>query len=381
MPWRPVLAGLAASLAGIGLGRFAYGPLLPAVVAGGWFSPGAAAYLGAANLAGYLLGAACARAAAARFGLRPVLRAMMAAVALSFAACAAPLPFAWFFGWRLLSGLAGGALMVLAGPAVLQQVPAERRGVAGGVIFTGVGLGVAASGTLVPLLLRFGLPAAWLGLAAACLALAALAWRALPAAMPPAATGALPPVSRALRALWAVYGLCAVALVPFMVFLVDYVARGLGRGMVAGSLDWVLLGAGAMAGPVAAGWVADRLGSRATIRLLLAVLAAALLAVAASPGPVVVALAAAAAGATMPGFLPVLLGRVHELAGPDPRARQRGWSGVTIAFGIGQAAAAYGMAFAYVRTGSYTLLFAAGAAAAGAALLIDAVPGKGTASP
>ena len=89
---------------------------------------------------------------------------MMLLAAASFFACAAPLPFAWFFVWRFGSGLAGAVLMVLAAPAVLPHVPPQRRGLAGGVIFTGVGLGIAASGTLVPLLLRAGLRETWIGL-------------------------------------------------------------------------------------------------------------------------------------------------------------------------------------------------------------------------
>ena len=56
-PWRAVLAGLCATLVGIGLARFAYTPLIPALIAEDWFSPSQAAYLGAANLAGYLAGA------------------------------------------------------------------------------------------------------------------------------------------------------------------------------------------------------------------------------------------------------------------------------------------------------------------------------------
>ena len=44
--WRATLAGLCASLVGIGLARFAYTPLIPALIAAGWFSPAAAAYLG-----------------------------------------------------------------------------------------------------------------------------------------------------------------------------------------------------------------------------------------------------------------------------------------------------------------------------------------------
>lgn len=68
------------------------------------------------------------------------------------------------FVWRLLSGISGGALMVLAAPAVLAYVPPSKRGLSGGIIFMGVGVGIAASGTLVPLLLQQGLKQTWLGL-------------------------------------------------------------------------------------------------------------------------------------------------------------------------------------------------------------------------
>src|ERR1700742_4836993 len=73
--WRFALAGLCASLVGLGLARFAYTPLIPALIAAKWFSPSDVVYLGAANLAGYLAGALLAREAAARFGAVASLRA------------------------------------------------------------------------------------------------------------------------------------------------------------------------------------------------------------------------------------------------------------------------------------------------------------------
>ncbi|HMH77171.1 MAG TPA: YbfB/YjiJ family MFS transporter, partial [Candidatus Udaeobacter sp.] len=126
--WRVTLAGLCASLVGIGLARFAYTPLLPVLITEGWFPASQAAYLGAANLAGYLGGALCARPLAHRSGAPWALRAMMALVTAAFFACALPLSFAWFFLWRFASGVAGGTLMVLAAPTVLPHVPAARRG-------------------------------------------------------------------------------------------------------------------------------------------------------------------------------------------------------------------------------------------------------------
>ncbi len=71
MPWRAVVAAMCGVLVGIGFARFAYAPLLPVLIAQGWFAPGAAAYLGAANLLGYLAGALAASAVAARFRRRP----------------------------------------------------------------------------------------------------------------------------------------------------------------------------------------------------------------------------------------------------------------------------------------------------------------------
>ena len=196
--WRVTLAGLCATLVGIGLARFAYTPLLPALITEGWFPASQAAYLGAANLAGYLAGALCARAGCARSAGAPrVLRGMMALVTAAFFACALPLSFAWFFLWRFAAGVAGGTLMVLAAPTVLPHVPAARRGLAGGAIFTGVGLGIMASGTVVPAApRRRGSSTTWCGLGVLSLLLTALAWGGWPAREAAAPTRALPAARR-----------------------------------------------------------------------------------------------------------------------------------------------------------------------------------------
>src|SRR6202012_3127432 len=173
-------------LVGIGLARFAYTPLLPAVVDAHWFEASAAAYLGAANLAGYLAGALLGRPISSHIRVAVTIRAMMLAAAVAFFACAFPLSFAWFFAWRFAAGFAGGTLMVLAAPTVLPHVPAARRGVASGVIFMGVGAGIAASGTLVPLLLQEGLRETGVGLWALSVLLTAVAWSGWPSDAAPA---------------------------------------------------------------------------------------------------------------------------------------------------------------------------------------------------
>jgi predicted MFS family arabinose efflux permease len=376
-PWRATLAGFCATLVGIGLARFAYTPLLPALIAADWFSPGQAAYLGAANLADYLAGALLARRIAAHVPTVIVLRAMMAAATAAFFACAVPLSFSWFFLWRFGAGVAGGALMVLAASSVLAHVPPSRRGLAGGAIFTGVGAGIAASGTLVPLLLRAGLSTTWCGLGALAAVLTALAWRGWPAeraekAPAPASTPESRPRSRpALRALYVEYALNAAGTVPHMVFLVDFVARGLGRGVAVGSHYWTLFGIGAVAGPMVTGYLADRIGFARALRLALAVQAVAVALPAVVLGVAWLTVSSLVVGAMVPGIVPLVLGRVHELARDEP-SRRTGWSYATTAFALGQAAAAYGFSFLFARSDDgYALLFGLGAAVLALALVID----------
>lgn len=373
--WRATLCGLCASLVSIGLARFAYTPLLPAIIDAGWFGAGPAAYLGAANLAGYLAGALLSGPAARCVPARQLLRGAMLVASASFLACAWPGGFAWFFGWRFASGIAGGAAMVLAAPTILPHVAPSRRGLVSGAIFMGVGLGIAASGTLVPLLLRQRLQGAWLGLGVVALLLTLVGWNGWPEGGrgPDAAASLLRPGdARQLRALYAGYGLNAFGLVPHMVFLVDYVARGLGQGLDAGAGYWVLFGLGAVVGPLFTGHVADRIGFRSTLRLAYLLEAAAVALPALHTGWAGLMVSSLVVGACTPGVVPLALGRTHEILRHLPAAQKGAWSAATTSFALLQAAGAYGLSFLFVQSGGdYRALFGLGAAALGAALAID----------
>src|ERR1700743_60807 len=130
--WRTIFAGLCASLVSIGLARFAYTPLLPALIQAHWVAASDVVYLGAAPLMGYLVGAIAGRPLARYLTNAHTLRAMMVLVSIAFIACAFPVSVAWFFVWRLLSGVAGGVVMVLVAATVMPHVPGERRGLVSG---------------------------------------------------------------------------------------------------------------------------------------------------------------------------------------------------------------------------------------------------------
>ena len=177
---RYLTAALATSLVTVGLVRFAYTPLLPALIHDSGFSERSLIALSSAGLVGFLLGALSGRSLAARFSSSHVLNAMNLSASLSLIACAFPLSIAWFFFWRLVGGISGGAAIVLLAATVLPCVSPERKGIVGGAIFVGAGLGILASGTVVPLLLHRGLRDAWLGLGLTAITLTVLVWNRWP---------------------------------------------------------------------------------------------------------------------------------------------------------------------------------------------------------
>lgn len=378
--WRFAVAGLCASLVGLGLARFAYTPLIPALIAAKWFSASDVVYLGAANLAGYLAGALLARPAAARVGAVPAVRAMMVLATLSCFASSVPVSFLWFFVWRFLAGLTGGIIMVLAATVILPHTSPAKRGIVGGVIFAGVGLGVAASGTMVPLLLMQGLKQAWIGLGVLSLLLTLVSWTNWPkqAPAPHAPSAASHPKrhrqSAAVTALLIQYGLNACALVPHMVFIVDFVARGLGQGISVGSHYWVFYGLGAIVGPLLTGHLGDRAGFGPALRASFLVEAIAVLLPAVSTQPASLIVSSVIICCFTPGIVPLVLGRIHELVPHSAEQQRASWGHATTSFALFQAAAAYGFSWLFAHTGGdYLLLFQLGGGAVALALAIDLV--------
>ena len=369
-----MIAGCCATTLGVGLSRFAYAPLLPAMVQAGWLSAAAAGLLGAANLAGYLAGALGAGWVARRFGLVRALRLAMVLAAISFALCAWRGGLAWFAPWRVLAGLVGGVLMGLAGPAVQQAVPERERGLAAGVVFAGVGIGIMTGAVLVPALLPAGLPAAWLALSVAALMLAGLSWRLWPDAEPPppvrdAGSGVRPGVGRLVT----LYALSAMAATSHMVWWPDFIARGLGHGTGSGAAFWFLYGAGAACGPALFGRLADRTGAARALMAatVLQVVALALPLIDVS-GPALVA-SSLLGGGMAAGLTALALTRAKELAGA---ASAQLWRTCTAAWGASQAATGFYLAWLFTMAGSHTPIFVSGLVAAGLAAGLAVAPAR-----
>ncbi|ONG50977.1 hypothetical protein BKE38_17115 [Pseudoroseomonas deserti] len=355
-------AGAGALLVGIGLARFAYVPIFPAMVAAGWVDGGGAGLLGACNLTGYLLGALGGRGIGRRLGVPRAMDLGMALATLAFFACALRLEgaaaLAWLGFWRGLAGLAGGVLMALAGPAVQAVVPPARRGAAAGVVMSGVGFGVVLGATLVPLLLQAGISGLWLGLGAASLAFW-LVLRPLWPDPPPAETMGVPAGGQVPRAtqLMVTYALAAAGMVAPMVYLADLGARGRGLEGLALAMIWVLFGLGGIAGTLTGGRLVGWLGGRRALMVWMMVEVAAL-ACALLPGGAAVLLAAPLSGFAGIGISAVVLGAAREQAGSATGIL---WVRATALFALAQAGTGFALAALFKATGeSHAAVFGAG---------------------
>jgi len=372
-------AAMGAVLVGVGLARSAFAPLQPALVADHWFTGRDATLLAAANLGGYLVGALIGAPLARRFPVTAILRTLMILVGLSFLACAdESLPFAWFFGWRGVSGIAGGVITALAGPAVLGYVAESRRAFVSQMTLYGVSISIVIAGAVMPHLISVGVGTAWIAIGACALAITAVTWRMWPPSAPRAGRAVAPAPHRPRAGLFYLqYGLVAVGIVPMMVFLVDYIARDLGRGVTVGSAFYVVYGVGALIGPFIYIGSTKRIGLRATLRSGFAVQFVALGLLLVSSSTAVLGIASFLAGLGVVGLVGVFLSRSQEISGGNPAVHRSLWGMATASNAVGQAIAAFGTAYLIGILGeqgnAYPILFIAGAVSIVIAFGLDLV--------
>ena len=369
--YRAAFSGLLAMFVSIGVARFGFAPLVPALDKAGWYSAAGAFWLGTVNLAGYFIGAAAMRVWRHAFPAKPVVLLFMGLTAAAMLGSALNWGWVWFGAWRLISGIAGGILMVLMAAAVVGRAPSAARGQVSGITFAGMGAGTAFSAILVPLLLSWGLVFTWAALGAVCV----LATLAVAVMMPPSrieppprhAAKGLPPGPVLLMI--TAYALSALGFVPHMLFLSSFAALGLHRGVAAGAVIAAWLGVSAMLGPPLLGRVADRFGFLPTLGCGYVVMGFGVALPLLVHAQIALIISALAVGAIALGAVMLVAGAI---AGMVPAARLPGdWGLATMVYAVMQAVVAALFSHLFHATGSYELLFGIGSVAmAVSALLI-----------
>jgi len=155
-PLRIALAGLAALAVAMGIGRFAFTPIMPMMLHDGVVDLQHASWLASTNYLGYLLGALLCTFdpwLRRRLGLKKpadgpaIVRYGLAATALLTLAMALPWPSTWPT-LRFLAGVVSAYVLLQSSGWCLAQLAARAAPSLGGVMFVGPGAGIVGSGLL-----------------------------------------------------------------------------------------------------------------------------------------------------------------------------------------------------------------------------------------
>ncbi|MCW2245465.1 putative MFS family arabinose efflux permease [Azospirillum fermentarium] len=375
----PVLAGGVAMLAlAMGVGRFAYTPLLPAMQAATGLGGDGAGVLASLNYLGYFLGAVAVTRVPHGAVRGRVFRLSLAASVLSTAAMGLSDDRTVWAVLRLISGLASAGVFILGIAMVLDALTRAGRESLAAWIYTGIGAGIAGSGLFVGLAEpALGWNGCWLALGAIAGGLAILPWRAVrdhtadaapvpaPAAAVPAAGAAFSLPLILLTAAYFLEGGGYIVTGTFLVALLKQAPDTAGVGAVA----WMVAGLAGMGSGLFWGWLGRRIGPWPAL-LAAHVAQAAGIVLPLLGGPAAGVLSAALFGGTFIGIvsLSFTLGRQLS-AGSAGRVVGT----LTAVYGLGQIIGPLPAGMAVAHTGSYTAaLTGAAVAVLAAAVLLAA---------
>jgi predicted MFS family arabinose efflux permease len=261
--WAHVGRGAAGLGAAMGIGRFAYTPILPLMTTQAALTPQAAGTLATANYVGYLAGALAGTASPRLARSTVAWRSSLGVLVVTLAAM--PL-LSNTFGWLLLrtvAGFASAVVFVIAVNSMMDHLPSHLPGWG----FGGVGLGIALSGALVLTLpAEAGWQGAWWTAAALAAVLGAGAWTMRGRSHASAIRPPGPPSSRRPNRWFAVlfvsYSLEGIGYIIAGTFLVAAIKQNSSGWL--GNGAWLVVGLAAVPSAALWAWLCAR-GSHPTL--------------------------------------------------------------------------------------------------------------------
>lgn len=197
--WAVCLIGALGLAVAMGIGRFAFTPLLPLMRHEGLIDAGGGAWLAAANYLGYLLGALSAAWLPGSPRIQ-VLGSLLLTAVLTTSIAVVPSLAGWM-ALRLAAGMASAWTLVAISSWTVSTLAQRQRSDASGWVFAGVGLGIAVAGGLTWWHAEAGASALWRELGWLALGLAAVAgllWRKADSAVPARPAHAAAPAHAAI---------------------------------------------------------------------------------------------------------------------------------------------------------------------------------------
>ena len=166
----------------LGIGRFAFTPLLPLMLQEGRLNINAGGLLASLNYAGYFIGALTC--AFMPFDHRKLLRFGLVMTTVLTLSMGLTHTFALWGGLRLIAGTVSAWTFVFASQWGLRRLAELHQHGWSGVIYTGPGLGILITGLLVSAGAPYGSQVGWLSFGVLALVLSACVWKIFDAAVP-----------------------------------------------------------------------------------------------------------------------------------------------------------------------------------------------------
>ncbi len=352
---RLVLAGMLAMAAAMGIGRFVYTPILPAMLDELGLSVAETGWIASANFLGYLLGAVLASGGWGGGRDRAIVVASLAASTALLAAMALGEAIYWFVAVRFAAGLVAAFVLIFVSSAVMAGLAGTGREHLAHWNFAGVGLGIVASSAMMFALQATGggWQAMWLwsgAISVACLAAVVLLYEKRDGAAPMPAPEPRFAAASAYWLLFAAYGLFGFAYIVTATYLVAIVRQGAADPSFE-ALVWLATGVAGIPSVWLWGRVARHIGPRGVFAAGSVVEAVGVAASVVLPSPAGPLVGGVLLGGTFIAMTALGLQAARGLAGRSPR---RGVALMTVAFSIGQIFGPIAAALIAERTGNFT---------------------------
>lgn len=259
---------------GIGILRFSYTALLPYTRdAFGW-SKEFASILSSANLLGYLIGAYSAMRLPQTKIMSFFIQIAASLGMISLLCCAFDgFPSTWYIFWRVVSGVSGGLIMILA-PSIIALCadPIDRLKI-NFIGFSGIGLGVLISTCFLSYLDQISIQTAWLILCITaffiCIYIAYALQdfkKKLPSSL--ASYSATSKVNILFYSLLIAYSSSAFAYIPHSLFWIDYLSHDLKLPLAFVNFNWILYGVGSALGAFVGYLSSKKIGNFNALKIL-----------------------------------------------------------------------------------------------------------------
>ncbi|MGJ7578823.1 YbfB/YjiJ family MFS transporter [Variovorax sp. RHLX14] len=173
--WRAALACMVTLAVAMGLGRFAFTPMLPIMLHEGKLDLQSGGLLASFNYLGYFLGALSCAAIRVRAPL--MVRGALIATSALLIGMGLLKDFTMWSVLRTAAGVMSAWAFVFASGWGLRRLAETGMPTLGGVIFTGPGIGIAVTGLLGGAIGHWGSSTAWIGFGLVAILLVAAIWR------------------------------------------------------------------------------------------------------------------------------------------------------------------------------------------------------------